>query len=85
MALAVLIGASALAVTLHGRPGDVMTAAITTEVVMVSSAVSPQHAWQQPVLRATQPPVLTEPPRLAVSCSMLALLPRTVEGKPLAG
>jgi uncharacterized membrane protein YccC len=50
-ALAVLIGASALAVTLLGRPGDVITAAITTAVVMVASAVSPQHAWQQPVLR----------------------------------
>jgi hypothetical protein len=43
-ALAVLIGASALAVTLLGRPGDVITAAITTAVVMVASAVSPQHA-----------------------------------------
>jgi hypothetical protein len=50
-ALAVLIGASAMAVTLLGRPGDVITAAITTAVVMVASAVSPQHAWQQPVLR----------------------------------
>lgn len=28
-----------------------ITAAITTAVVMVASAVSPQHAWQQPVLR----------------------------------
>jgi uncharacterized membrane protein YccC len=50
-AMAVLIGASALAVTLLGRPGDVITTAITTAVVMVSSAISPQHAWQQPVLR----------------------------------
>jgi len=50
-ALAVLIGASALAVTLLGRAGDVITAAITTAVVMVASAISPQHAWQQPVLR----------------------------------
>jgi uncharacterized membrane protein YccC len=50
-ALAVLIGASALVVTLIGRPGDAITAGITTAVVMVSAALSPQDAWQQPVLR----------------------------------
>jgi uncharacterized membrane protein YccC len=50
-ALAVLIGVSALTVTLLGRPGDAITAAITTAVVMVVAAVSPQHAWQQPILR----------------------------------
>jgi hypothetical protein len=50
-ALPVLIGASALAVTLIGRPGDAITAAITTTVVLVVAAVSPDHAWQQPILR----------------------------------
>jgi uncharacterized membrane protein YccC len=50
-ALAVLIGASALAVTLIGRPGDAITAGITTAVVMVSAALSPHDAWQQPILR----------------------------------
>jgi riboflavin transporter FmnP len=50
-ALPVLIGASALAVTLIGRPDDAITAAITTTVVMIVAAVSPQHAWQQPILR----------------------------------
>jgi uncharacterized membrane protein YccC len=50
-ALAVLIGASALVVTLIGRPGDAITAAISTAVVMVSVSVSPQHGWQQPILR----------------------------------
>ena len=49
--LAVMIGASVLAVTLIGRPGDAITAAITTAVILVASEVSPQHAWQQPVLR----------------------------------
>jgi uncharacterized membrane protein YgaE (UPF0421/DUF939 family) len=39
-ALAVLVGASALAVMLLGRPGDAVTAGI-----------SPQHAWEQPILR----------------------------------
>jgi uncharacterized membrane protein YccC len=50
-ALAVLIGLSALAITLLGRPGDAVTAGITTAVVMVVAALSPQHAWQQPILR----------------------------------
>ena len=50
-ALALLVGASALAATLIGRPGDAVTAAITTTVVLVVAAVSPQHAWQQPILR----------------------------------
>ena len=50
-ALAVLVGASALAVMLLGRPGDAVTAGITTTVIMVVAAVSPQHAWQQPILR----------------------------------
>jgi uncharacterized membrane protein YccC len=50
-ALVLLIGLSALAATLIGRPGDAATAAITTTVIMVVAAVSPQHAWQQPILR----------------------------------
>jgi hypothetical protein len=52
-ALAMLVGASALAVMLLGRPGDAVTAGITTAVIMVVAAVSPQHAWQQPILRLT--------------------------------
>jgi Fusaric acid resistance protein-like len=50
-ALAVLVGASVLVVMLLGRPGDAVTAGITTAVIMVVAAVSPQHAWQQPILR----------------------------------
>jgi uncharacterized membrane protein YccC len=50
-ALPVLIGASALAVTLLGRAGDAATAAITTAVVLVVAEVSPRDAWEQPVLR----------------------------------
>ena len=45
-ALAVLVGASAPVVMLLGRPGDAVTAGITTAVIMVVAAVSPQHAWQ---------------------------------------
>lgn len=50
-ALPVLIGLSVLVVYLIGRPGDAATAAITTAVVLVASAVGPRHAWQQPILR----------------------------------
>lgn len=50
-AIAVLVGISALTVTLLGRPGDAVTAAITTAVVLVVAAVSPNDAWRQPVLR----------------------------------
>ena len=50
-ALAVLVGASALVVMLLDRPGNAVTAGITTAVIMVVAAVSPQHAWQQPILR----------------------------------
>lgn len=50
-ALAVLVGVSAVTVTLLGRPGDTVTASVTTAVVLVVAAVSPQHAWQQPILR----------------------------------
>ena len=41
----------ALAVTLTGRPGDAVTAAITTTVVLVVAELSPRDAWQQPILR----------------------------------
>jgi len=50
-ALAALIGVSALAVTLMGRPDDASTAGVTAAVGMVTAALSPQHAWQQPILR----------------------------------
>jgi uncharacterized membrane protein YccC len=50
-ALAMLVGASALAVMLLGRPGDAVTAGITTAVIMVVAAVSPPHAWEEPILR----------------------------------
>ena len=46
-----LIGVSALTVTLIGPLGDGITAGITTAVVLVVAAVSPRKAWQQPILR----------------------------------
>jgi uncharacterized membrane protein YccC len=50
-ALALLVALSALTTTLLGRPGDAALAAITTTVVLVVAAVSPQGAWAQPILR----------------------------------
>ena len=50
-ALALLIGLSALGPALAGRPGDSITAAISTTVVMVLADVSPHDAWRQPIFR----------------------------------
>jgi uncharacterized membrane protein YccC len=50
-AMAVLIGLSAFVTIAVGRSGDAVTAGITTAVVMVSAAVSPDQAWRQPILR----------------------------------
>jgi len=50
-AMAALIGVGAVVLSLIGRSGDVITASITTAVVMVVAAISPQHAWRQPILR----------------------------------
>jgi hypothetical protein len=49
--LGVLIATSALAVDMLGRPDDAITAAITTTVIVVVAAVSPAHAWEEPILR----------------------------------
>jgi porin len=49
--LATLIGVGAVAMSLLGRPDDGITAGITTAVVMVVAAMSPDHAWKQPILR----------------------------------
>jgi len=49
--MATLIGVGAVAMSLHGRPDDVITTGITTAVVMVVGAISPDHAWRQPILR----------------------------------
>jgi uncharacterized membrane protein YccC len=50
-ALPLLVALSGLCLTAVGRHDDAITAEITTAVVLVVAAVSPQHAWQQPVLR----------------------------------
>ena len=49
--LAILIGVGAVAMSLLSRPDDMIATGITTAVVMVVAAVSPNHAWKQPILR----------------------------------
>jgi len=49
--LALLIGLGTFALMATGRDDDVVTAGITTAVVLIVAAVSPHDAWQQPVLR----------------------------------
>jgi uncharacterized membrane protein YccC len=49
--LATLLGMGTLVMALLGRRDDIVTTGITTTVVMVVAAMSPQNAWQQPLLR----------------------------------
>jgi len=49
--LVVLIAIGAIVLDLIGRSDEVITASITTTVVMVVAAISPQQAWRQPILR----------------------------------
>jgi len=49
--MAALIGIGAVVMSLLRRPDDVITTGITTTVVMVVAAMSPDHAWKQPLLR----------------------------------
>jgi uncharacterized membrane protein YgaE (UPF0421/DUF939 family) len=49
--MAALIGVGTLVMMLLGRREDIVTTGITTTVVMVVAAMSPQDAWQQPLLR----------------------------------
>ena len=49
--LALLIAIGAVFLDLIGRSEDIITASITTAVVMVVAGISPVHAWKQPILR----------------------------------
>ena len=49
--LALLIGLGSIITTLVGRPNETITTGITTTVVMVVAAMSPEHRWEQPLLR----------------------------------
>jgi uncharacterized membrane protein YgaE (UPF0421/DUF939 family) len=49
--MAALIGIGTLVMMLLGRRDDIITTGITTAVVMVVAAMSPEWAWHQPLLR----------------------------------
>jgi uncharacterized membrane protein YgaE (UPF0421/DUF939 family) len=49
--LVLLIAIGAISLDLIGRSEDIITACITTVVVMVVAGISPEHAWKQPILR----------------------------------
>jgi uncharacterized membrane protein YgaE (UPF0421/DUF939 family) len=49
--MAALIGIGTVAMALLDRRDDIVTTGITTAVVMVVAAMSPEHAWHQPLLR----------------------------------
>ena len=76
-AMAALIGLTALAVTLIGRPGDAITAAITTAVIMGVAALSPHDAWRQPILRFADTVIGVAVGVAAAWLSLRMLRPRT--------
>jgi uncharacterized membrane protein YccC len=49
--LAALLGIGTVIMMYLGRRDDIVTTGITTTVVMVVAAMSPQNAWHQPLLR----------------------------------
>jgi uncharacterized membrane protein YccC len=49
--IAVVIGLGTIVMLFLGCEDDVVTTGITTAVVLVVAAISPQDAWQQPILR----------------------------------
>jgi len=49
--LVLLIAIGAIFLDLIGRSEDIITACITTAVVMVVAGISPEHASKQPILR----------------------------------
>jgi hypothetical protein len=49
--LAALLGIGTVIMMCLGRRDDIVTTGITTTVVMVAAALSPQEAWHQPLLR----------------------------------
>ena len=49
--IAVVICLGTMVMLFLGREDDVITTGITTAVVLIVAAISPQEAWQQPILR----------------------------------
>lgn len=79
--MACLIGLGVLFLAAIGRRDDIVTAGITTTVVMVVAGLSPAHAWQQPLLRLLDTVVGVA---VGIACKWLVLLlfVRFVRGGP---
>jgi hypothetical protein len=67
--MAALLGIGTVVMTLLGRCDDRVTTALTTTVVMVVAAMSPQDAWHQPLLRLVDTVVGIA---VSVTCQWLA-------------
>lgn len=79
--MAVLLGLGTLIMMLLGRREDIVTTGITTVVVMVVAAISPQDAWHQPLLRLLDTVVGVA---IGVACKAIAssLFARLKETQP---
>jgi uncharacterized membrane protein YccC len=51
LGLALTIGIGTIVLIMIGRDEEIVTAGITTAVVLVVAAISPHNAWEQPILR----------------------------------
>jgi uncharacterized membrane protein YccC len=67
--MAILLGVGTVIMALLGRRGDIITTGITTTVVMVVAAISPEDAWQQPLLRLADTVIGIA---IGVSCKWIA-------------
>jgi len=52
LAIAILIGVGTVVMMLIDRRSDIALTGITTAVVLVVAAISPENGWQQPLLRS---------------------------------
>lgn len=78
--MVVLIAIGAIVLDRLGRSEDIITACITTAVVMVVAGISPEHAWKQPILRLIDTVVGIV---VGIAGAWLALrLPRRVPNQP---
>ena len=67
--MAVVLAIGTLVMMLLNRRDDIITTGITTAVVLVVAEISPQDAWQQPLLRLVDTVVGIT---VGVSCKWLA-------------
>jgi uncharacterized membrane protein YccC len=67
--MAIVLAVGTVVMALLDRRGDIITTGITTAVVMVVAALSPQDAWHQPLLRLVDTVVGIA---VGVSCKWIA-------------